>query len=122
LKILAFIFFSIAALPCCLSTKEVQERADNLFTEDDYNAGFELVQQSDCRTCHQLKEKNIGPPFLAIAIRYEKVTVSVFEKLSNRIRNGGVGTWGEIPMPWHPSVTKEKADAITKYILLIKYK
>jgi len=107
---------------CCTTSKEITGRADDFFIENDYNTGLELVKQSDCFTCHKIKEKFIGPSFYDIAGRYERVSESVVEKLSNKIRIGGGGSWGSVPMAPHPSKTKEEADAIAKYILLTKYR
>ena len=98
------------------------ERADNLFTEADYKTGLELVKESDCLTCHKIRERNIGPSWHDIANKYERVSEPVIEKLSNKIRKGGSGSWGQIPMAPHSRHSKEETDAMIKYILLTKYK
>ena len=112
----------VSLLTYCTPSKEITERADTIFTESDYNMGLELVKQSDCFTCHKINERNIGPAFRDIANKYERISESVIEKLSNKIRNGGSGSWGTVPMAPHSRHSKSETEAMIKYILLTKYK
>ncbi len=76
-----------------------------------------LMAQSDCRTCHNEKEKGVGPSFSQIADRYRQNSKST-EILIDRIINGSAGTWNlETAMPAHPTITHANARVIVNYIL-----
>ncbi|HPW61695.1 MAG TPA: PQQ-dependent sugar dehydrogenase [Cyclobacteriaceae bacterium] len=76
-----------------------------------------LMAQSDCRTCHNEKEKGIGPSFSQIAERYNQNSKAT-EILVDKIRNGSAGTWNlETAMPAHPTITPANAQVIINYIL-----
>ncbi|MBL7875437.1 MAG: PQQ-dependent sugar dehydrogenase [Cyclobacteriaceae bacterium] len=76
-----------------------------------------LMAQSDCRTCHNEKEKGIGPSFDQIADKYKSHTKAT-DVLIDKIRNGSSGTWdSETAMPAHPTITPANARVIVNYIL-----
>lgn len=76
-----------------------------------------LMAQSDCRTCHNEKEKGIGPSFNAIAKKY-KHDLKTTDQLIDKIRNGSSGAWNlETAMPAHPLITAANARVIVNYIL-----
>jgi cytochrome c551/c552 len=85
---------------------------------DDFTDGLTIISKSDCRTCHMNVERNVGPSFTEIAKRYVNASDAVKTKLSEKIRIGGPGSWGDVPMPPHPSFSKANADSIVSYILL----
>jgi cytochrome c551/c552 len=41
-------------------------------------------------------------------------------QLRNKIKNGGTGVWGQIPMPPQPDVSKRDLDLILDYILMLE--
>ena len=41
------------------------------------------------------------------------------EEISKRIKNGGVGTWGNVPMP-PQNVTEQEARDLAKWVLSLK--
>lgn len=65
-----------------------------------------LLQQHACTACHAVNSKLIGPSFAEIAKKH----AGKAEYLAEKIRQGGVGVWGSIPMP---AQTLEEADAKT---------
>lgn len=76
-----------------------------------------LMAQSDCRTCHNEKEKGIGPSFDQIANKYKSHTKAT-DVLIDKIRNGSSGAWdSETAMPAHPTITPANARVIVNYIL-----
>lgn len=76
-----------------------------------------LMAQSDCRTCHNEKEKGIGPSFDQIADKYKSHTKAT-DVLIDKIRNGSSGAWdSETAMPAHPTITPANARVIVNYIL-----
>jgi cytochrome c len=81
--------------------------------------GKALISKSDCRTCHALNEKLVGPSLLQVANRY-KNTPPVVNKLAGKIINGGAGAWGQIPMTPHPQLSKTEASNMVHYILSLR--
>jgi cytochrome c len=80
-------------------------------------AGKQLIAKSDCLGCHNETQKVVGPAYVAVA---EKYTQSDLDYLSGKIISGGSGVWGEVPMSAHPTLSKEDATEMAKYILSLK--
>ncbi|WP_315819263.1 c-type cytochrome [Paraflavitalea speifideaquila] len=81
--------------------------------------GLELIGSNDCTTCHKITEKNIGPAYTDVAAKYEATQANI-DTLVNKIIQGGQGVWGPVPMTPHPSLSKEDATEMVKYILALK--
>lgn len=86
-----------------------------------YNFGKSLVAKSDCKACHQINGKSVGPSFMQVAQRYagKKEAVGV---LAKKIIVGGGGVWGEHAMSAHPQISNDDATEIVKYILSLNAK
>lgn len=57
-----------------------------------------LLNQHSCTACHAQDRKLVGPSFKEIADKYAgKADAAAY--LAGKIKNGGVGAWGQIPMP-----------------------
>jgi len=78
-------------------------------------AGKKIMEGSDCAACHKVDSKSIGPDFKSIAAKYMDDAGSV-DYLSNKIINGGSGVWGDVAMAAHPTLSKDDAANIVKYI------
>ena len=70
-----------------------------------------------CNACHAVNEFRIGPPFQAVALRYASEPEGRVQLLSAKIRYGGAGAWGIVPMVSNPKITTEEADDISRWIL-----
>jgi len=92
---------------------------NSLSDNPDYQKGLALVGKSDCLTCHKVDEKNIGPSYRDVAAKYENTDENV-KMLAGKIIKGGSGVWGAIPMTPHPALSQEDAEALAKYVLLLK--
>ena len=102
------------------STHEEPAVAD--VTENpDYTKGLELIAQNDCLTCHKVDEKGVGPAYRDVANKYTKDDQTV-TMLANKVIKGGAGVWGQIPMTPHPNLSKQDAEQMVKYVLLLKNK
>lgn len=78
-----------------------------------------LMANSDCRSCHTMDVKVLGPSFMQIADRYRSIPDAV-DTLAHRIRRGSSGIWGtENNMPAHPSISENDARLIARYIINI---
>ena len=81
--------------------------------------GVALMKQNDCPSCHMIERKIVGPSYSDVAEKYESTQENV-EMLASRVIAGNVGVWGEIPMPAHPALSKEDAEDMVSYVLLLK--
>ncbi|TDE15702.1 carbohydrate-binding protein [Dyadobacter psychrotolerans] len=75
-----------------------------------------LYLSLDCKACHTVETKSIGPSLKAIAAKYQGQKQAI-EKLPGKIISGGSGNWGSYPMPPHPDLSTGQAVAITDYIM-----
>jgi len=79
-----------------------------------------LFNLRGCNACHEIDEVRIGPPYRAIAIRYQNASPDQVEWLATKIIQGGAGSWGFVPMVGNPRVPPEEARAIARWILALK--
>ncbi|WP_332911438.1 PKD domain-containing protein [Algoriphagus boritolerans] len=80
------------------------------------NLGKNLIEASDCKSCHQYNEKSIGPSYMAVAEKYPNSEENT-EYLMGKIINGGSGVWGDHGMSAHPSLSEADARRMVDYIL-----
>ncbi|GGM90062.1 hypothetical protein GCM10010967_23710 [Dyadobacter beijingensis] len=80
------------------------------------SAGEKLISQSDCKACHGLDKKSIGPAYKEIAKRY-KNDPQALNKLAEKVLRGGNGNWGENAMSAHPQLTLAQTTEMVGYIL-----
>ena len=80
--------------------------------------GKKLIEASDCKACHSVDKKSIGPAYREVAAKY-KGDNSAVEKLTKKVISGGGGVWGETAMAAHPQLTAGEASEMVKYILNI---
>ena len=80
------------------------------------NASTELARSKNCMACHAPEKKLIGPSFKDISAKYANDKDAV-AKLSKKVREGGVGVWGQIPMPANPQVSEDEANTLVKWVL-----
>lgn len=78
-------------------------------------AGKNIMETSDCKTCHKPNEKSIGPSFMDVAAKYKDDPTSP-EYLADKIIKGGSGVWGETAMAAHPGISTSEAKQIVEYI------
>jgi cytochrome c len=80
-----------------------------------FSVGRNLIESSDCKSCHQYSTASIGPSYKAVADRY-KYTPENMTYLVKKIKEGGSGVWGEHGMAAHPDLSEMNAKRITDYI------
>ncbi len=93
--------------------------SDEARANPNYDAGLKLAAKAGCFTCHNIKEKLIGPAYADIAAKYEDTPANI-SMLAGKIIKGGKGVWGEVPMTAHPDVSKTDAETMVRYIMLLK--
>lgn len=79
-------------------------------------SGKNLMLSLDCKTCHKVDEKSIGPSFTDVAKKYFKES-KASEYLVEKIIKGGGGVWGEVSMAAHPDLAEADAKQIVHWIL-----
>ena len=87
--------------------------------ELDIEKGASLLAASDCASCHMTDEAYIGPSLRDIAARYTAEAKNI-RYLALKIREGGAGVWGDVPMTPHPDLDEIEAAAIASYILSLR--
>jgi cytochrome c len=100
--------------------KKEETKADDLSKNPDYQKGLELASKSDCFTCHQIEDKLTGPSYRDVANKYAGMPDTIVAHLAGKIISGGSGVWGQIIMTPHPALSEADAEAIVKYVLLLK--
>lgn len=78
-----------------------------------------LAQKNACMSCHGVDKKIVGPAFKEVAKKYAG-DKAAHDKLVAKVKAGGKGVWGEIPMPPNPQVKPEDLNAIVAWVLTLK--
>ncbi len=78
--------------------------------------GQALMKKSDCLSCHAAKRKVVGPSFVDIAKKYKGKKDAV-AALVKKVKAGGSGVWGAVPMAGHPSLSDADMKAMVEWIL-----
>jgi cytochrome c len=74
-------------------------------------ASEEIIKKARCVACHAIGEKRVGPAYKDVAAKYKGQGDAV-AVLTAKVRHGGTGVWGQIPMP--PNGTDKISDADLK--------
>ncbi|MDV7397238.1 hypothetical protein RZS08_37905, partial [Arthrospira platensis SPKY1] len=70
-----------------------------------------LARSKNCMACHAVDRKMVGPSYRDISAKYANDAQAV-AKLADKIRRGGSGVWGAIPMPANPSLSEDEAKTL----------
>jgi cytochrome c len=77
-------------------------------------AATAALSKGGCRACHAMDKKMVGPSYQDIAKKYKGDPKAV-ATLAEKVRKGGSGNWGQVPMP--PSPPEKISDADLKAVL-----
>jgi cytochrome c len=77
---------------------------------------FNTARDLGCLMCHNPDVKVVGPAFKAVAEKY-KDQANANELLFGKVKNGGMGVWGRVPMPAHNQVPDEKIHQLVAWVL-----
>lgn len=75
-----------------------------------------LLNAHACNGCHALDTRVVGPSFKEVAARYASDPAAA-RKLQEKIRSGGQGVWGAVPMPPNPGVAEGEAEKLAAWVL-----
>ena len=88
-------------------------------TAVDAAAAQQLARQSNCLKCHAVDRKKEGPAYKDVAAKY-KGDKGAEAKLVEKVKKGGSGVWGQVPMPPNANVKDEDVKSLVKWILDLK--
>lgn len=83
------------------------------------NASEDLAKKNACTACHAIDKKLVGPAYKEVAAKYAS-DKDAEAKLAKKVKEGGVGTWGQVPMPPNANVKDEDIKALVKWVLSLK--
>ncbi|SAK73748.1 c-type cytochrome [Caballeronia ptereochthonis] len=75
-----------------------------------------VARSNACMGCHAIDRKLVGPSFQQVAEKY-KGDAQAGAKLEKKVKNGGAGVWGPIPMPSHPKMTDADIRTVVAWVL-----
>ena len=79
-------------------------------------ADANLAKSKKCMACHSIEKKLVGPAYKEVTKKYAGQKDAA-DKLAGKIRQGGVGVWGVIPMPANPQVSEIDAKKLADWVL-----
>jgi cytochrome c len=82
-------------------------------------ANEELAKKNACTACHAIDKKLVGPAYKDVAAKY-KGDKGAEAKLVEKVKKGGSGVWGQVPMPPNTNVKDEDVKTLVKWILSLK--
>ena len=101
----------LIALSAALSVSTAALAADN---------GEALFKKHNCTVCHSVDKRVVGPAFKSVAEKYRGDSEAQ-AKLEKKIRSGGSGVWGSMPMPpVAKAVSDEDIKTIVQWVLSLK--
>lgn len=75
-----------------------------------------ILTKNACTACHGINKQIVGPGFDAIAAKY-KTKAGAEDYLANKIKTGGSGSWGSIPMPPQTQLKENEVRAIATWLI-----
>ncbi len=64
-----------------------------------------LLNANACIACHTIDKRVVGPSFREVAAKFAG-DGDAAGKLAKKIREGGAGGWGNVPMPPNPAISE----------------
>ena len=79
----------------------------------------ELLKKFGCTACHAIDKKLVGPAYKDVAKKYAGQK-DAEANLIKKVKAGGSGVWGQVPMPPNPQVPDGDLKAMVGYVLTLK--
>ena len=77
-------------------------------------ANKDLATKSGCMACHAVDKKLVGPAYQEVAKKYKPSDEAM---LVDKVKKGGKGNWGQIPMPPNDKLKDEDVKTLVKWVL-----
>jgi cytochrome c len=103
---------AVVAAACLLAAGSAHAVLDNAAAEA-------MMKKDGCAACHAVDKKIIGPAYVDVAAKY-KGDKDALAKLTDKVKKGGVGVWGQIPMPPNVQVPDADIKELVTWILTLK--
>jgi cytochrome c len=85
----------------------------------DPKAAEALAKSSGCFACHSIDKKVVGPAYKDVAAKYRN-NKGAEAALVQKVKAGGKGAWGDIPMPPNSHVKDADIKTIVQWVLSLK--
>ena len=82
-------------------------------------ANEQLASKSGCLACHAVDKKIVGPSYKDVAAKY-KGDKGAQARLEKKVKEGGVGVWGQVPMPPNSAVSDKDIHTLVTWVLSLK--
>lgn len=76
----------------------------------------EIAKMNNCSACHAIDKKVVGSAWMDVSRKY-RGDAGAMGKLTRKIRDGGSGVWGRMPMPAMLKTSEADAVALADFIL-----
>jgi len=83
------------------------------------HANEALAKKNACMACHAVDKKLVGPSFKDIAAKY-RGDKNAEAMLADKVKKGGAGVWGQVPMPPNAAVPEADIKTLVKWVLSTK--
>lgn len=80
---------------------------------------LKMLLKAGCTACHSVDKKLVGPAYKDVAAKY-KGDAGAAAKLAEKVKKGGSGVWGPVPMPPNAAVKDDDIKKMVAYILALK--
>jgi len=77
---------------------------------------IQLLNRNACLGCHAVEKAVVGPAFREVATRYRSDAAAA-ARLARKLKEGGQGAWGQVPMPPNPGLSDAEAKLIVEWVL-----
>jgi len=77
-----------------------------------------LLKKYNCTACHAIDRKLVGPAYKDVAKKY-RGQKDAAAMLARKVKNGGKGAWGQVPMPPNPAVPDADLKKMLSFILAL---
>ena len=78
-----------------------------------------LAKKHNCFACHAVDKKVVGPAYKDVAAKY-RGDKTAEAKLFEKVKKGGAGVWGQVPMPPNSTVPDADIKALVHWVLSLK--
>ncbi|HMA31788.1 MAG TPA: c-type cytochrome [Casimicrobiaceae bacterium] len=79
----------------------------------------DMMKKNGCSACHSEDKKIVGPAYKDVAAKY-RGNPKAAAMLEEKVKKGGSGVWGQIPMPPNSQVSDADIKKMVEMILALK--
>ncbi len=112
-RLLMTVIAAAVAITTAMATGQRAFAADSAVSPAD---AMSIARKNACMGCHAVDRKLVGPSFQQIAEKY-KGDAKAPARLETKVRDGGSGVWGMLPMPSHRSMNAADITTVVGWIL-----